>query len=117
MVTSSLFLLFVILFMFSIFLFIATMSFAGYFLVRSLLSGFPSNLRTYSRFDWFGPVYLVTTAGFVADQLMCDKKQTSTTPPPKRRRVVPRTDDFFDVHLLVKGVYYHHNNVSRCCCC
>ena len=84
MVASSLFLLFVILFVFSIFLFIATMSFAGYFLVRSLLSGFPSNLRTYSRFDWFGPVYLVTTAGFIADQLMCDKQQTTTTPPPPK---------------------------------
>ena len=51
----SWFLLFVILFMFSIFLFIATMSFAGYFLVRSLLSAFSAYLRTYSRFDlvWF----------------------------------------------------------------
>ena len=55
MVASSLFLLFVILFVFSIFLFIATMSFAGYFLVRSLLSVFPAFLRTYSQFDlvWF----------------------------------------------------------------
>ena len=37
------------------FLFIATMSFAGYFLVRSLLPAFPAYLRTYSRFDlvWF----------------------------------------------------------------
>ena len=51
MVASSLFLLFVILFVFSIFFFIATMSFAGYFLVRSLLSAFPAYLRTYSRFD------------------------------------------------------------------
>ena len=50
-VVSSLFLLFV----FSIFLSIATMSFAGYFLVRSLLSAFPAYLRTFSRFDlvWF----------------------------------------------------------------
>ena len=33
----------------------ATMSFAGYFLVRCLLSAFPAFLRTYSRFDlgWF----------------------------------------------------------------
>ena len=33
----------------------ATMFFAGYFLVRSLLSAFPAFLRTYSRFDlvWF----------------------------------------------------------------
>ena len=55
MVASSLFLLIVIFFVFSIFLFIATMSFAGYFLVRSLLSAFPAYLRTYSRFDlvWF----------------------------------------------------------------
>ena len=101
-----------ILFVFSIFLFIATMSFAGYFLVRSLLSFFPAYLQTYFRFDlvwfriscdhgwirsgpllttflsvlfcllslliskrisdsiWFGSVYLVTTAEFVADQLM-----------------------------------------------
>ena len=31
------------------------MSFAGYFLVRSLLSAFPAYLRTYTRFDlvWF----------------------------------------------------------------
>ena len=41
-VVTSLFLLFV----FSIFLFFATMSFAGYFLVRSLLSSFPAYLRT-----------------------------------------------------------------------
>ena len=55
MVASSLFLMFVILSVFSIFLFIATMSFAGYFLVRSLLSAFPAYLRTHSRFDlvWF----------------------------------------------------------------
>ena len=53
------------------FLLIATMSFAGYFLVRSLLSAFPGYLRTYSRFDlvWFR-LYLVTTAGFVVDQLI-----------------------------------------------
>ena len=50
-VVSSLSLLFV----FSIFLSIATMSFAGYFLVRSLLSAFPAYLRTFSRFYlvWF----------------------------------------------------------------
>ena len=50
-VVSSLFLLFV----FSIFLSIATMSFAGYFLARSLLSAFPAYLRTFFRFDlvWF----------------------------------------------------------------
>ena len=46
-VVSSLFLLFV----FCIFLPIATMSFAGYFLVRSLLFAFPAYLRTFYRFD------------------------------------------------------------------
>ena len=51
MVASSLFVLFVISFAFSIFLFIATMSFASYFLVRSLPSAFPAYLRTYSRFN------------------------------------------------------------------
>ena len=48
--------------------FLATMSFAG-FLVRSLLSVFPVR---------FGlvPVYLiVTTTGFVGDQIICDKQQ------------------------------------------
>ena len=55
MVASSLFLLFVILFVSSIFLFIVTVSFAGYFLVRSLLSASLDYLRTCSRFDlvWF----------------------------------------------------------------
>ena len=50
-VVSSLFLPFV----FSIFLSIATMPFAGYFLVRSLLSAFPAYLRTFFWFDlvWF----------------------------------------------------------------
>ena len=40
---------------FFFFSFIATMSFAGYFLVRSLLSAFPAYLRTFFRFDlvWF----------------------------------------------------------------
>ena len=38
-----------------VFLSIATMSFAGYFLARSLLSAFPAYLRTFFRFDfvWF----------------------------------------------------------------
>ena len=51
-VVSSVFLLFVLS---SFFLSIATMSFAGYFLVRSLLSAFPAYLRTFFRFDlvWF----------------------------------------------------------------
>ena len=50
----------------------ATMSFAGYFLVRCLLSAFRAFLRTCSQdgLIWFGSFYLVTTAGFVADQLM-----------------------------------------------
>ena len=61
--------LFVFVFVFFVFfLFIATMSFAGYFLVRSLLSAFPC-LSPISGLIWFGSVYLVTTAGFVADQL------------------------------------------------
>ena len=40
---------------FLFFLSIATMSFASYFLVRSLLSAFPAYLRTFFRFDlvWF----------------------------------------------------------------
>ena len=70
MVASSLFLLFVILFVFFFFLYNATMSFAGYFLVRSLLSAFPAYLRTYFRFDlvWFR---LSCDHGWiVADQLM-----------------------------------------------
>ena len=55
MVASSLFLLFVILVRVFCFVIMATMSFAGYFLVRSLLSAFPAYLRTYYRFDfvWF----------------------------------------------------------------
>ena len=50
---------------------IATMSFAGYFLVRSLLSASPAYLLTYSRFDlvWFRLSCDHDTAGFVADQL------------------------------------------------
>ena len=51
MVASSFFLLFVILFVFSILFFIATMFFAGYFLVCPLLSAFPAYLQMYSRFD------------------------------------------------------------------
>ena len=65
-VVTSLFLLFV----FSIFLSIATMSFAGYFLVVlfCLLSLLIS--ERFSGLIWFRSVHLVTTAGFVADQLM-----------------------------------------------
>ena len=82
-VASSLFLLFV--FSIHLFLFIVTMSFAGYFLVHSFLSAFPAYLRTYFRFNlvWFrlscnhggwvrnGPVNNVrkttTTSGFLLD--------------------------------------------------
>ena len=41
--------------LFLFYLSIATMPFAGYFLVRSLLSSFPAHLRTFFRFDfvWF----------------------------------------------------------------
>ena len=48
------------------------MPFAGYFLVRFLLSAFPAFLlRTrVPGLIWFGSVYLVTTAGFVADHFM-----------------------------------------------
>ena len=65
-VVSSLFLLVV----FSIFLSIATMSFAGYFLVVlfCLLSLLIS--ERFSGLIWFRSVHLVTTTGFVADQLM-----------------------------------------------
>ena len=52
-----------------VFYFIATMSFAGYFLVRPFLSAFHA-LSPIPGLIWFGSVYLVTTAGFVADQLM-----------------------------------------------
>ena len=50
-------------------MFIATISFAGYLLVRSLLSAFPA-LSPISGLIWFGSVYLVTTAGFVADSVL-----------------------------------------------
>ena len=43
-------------------------SFAGYFL--PVLFCMLSMLISDSRLIWFGSVYLVTTAGFVADQLM-----------------------------------------------
>ena len=83
-VVFSLFLIFMLLFvfMFLVYLFIfwsllclvlATMSFADYFLVCFLLSAFRV-LWVFSKrgpgLIWFGSVYLVTTAGFVADQLM-----------------------------------------------
>ena len=57
------------------------MSFAGYSLVRFLLSDLPTFffLRTCSRFYFaFGTVYHVTTAGFVADQLIMGDEQQQT---------------------------------------
>ena len=54
-----------------VFCFLLTaMSFPGYFLVRSIPSAFPAYLQTYPRFILFDSVYLVTTAGSVADQPM-----------------------------------------------
>ena len=47
------------------------MSFAGFFLVRFLLFAPPAFMFFSERvlgLIWFGSVYLVTTAGFVADQ-------------------------------------------------
>ena len=49
-------------------LYFIAMSFAGYFL--PVLFCMLSMLISDSRLIWFGSVYLVTTAGFVADQLM-----------------------------------------------
>ena len=93
------FLLFVLLFVFvfvvhvGLFLFLsflctflATMPFAGNFLVRCcLLSAFPAFSFLSFFFSeivpgliWFGSVYLVTTAGFVADPFMWDKQQQQT---------------------------------------
>ena len=82
-VAFCLFLLFLLLFAFffllSIFYFIfllcpflATMSFAGYFLVRFLLSAFPVFFPSerVPGLIWFGSVYLVTPAGFGADPFM-----------------------------------------------
>ena len=65
-VVTSLFLLFV----FSIFLSIATMSFAGYLLVVLFCLLSLLNFESFSCLIWFGSVYLVTTARFVADQLI-----------------------------------------------
>ena len=55
--------------------FIATMSFAGYFL--PVLFCMLSMLISDSRLIWFGSVYLVTTAGFVADQLMWENNNNN----------------------------------------
>ena len=64
--------LFFIYFMSPLCLFMATMSFAGYFLVRFILSTFPAFLHlTCPRFGLVDSAYLMTTAGlFVAGQLM-----------------------------------------------
>ena len=84
MVAFCLFLLFVPLFVFlflvsiclhALFLpcpFLAAMSFAGYFLVRFILSAFPDFFfsERVSGLIWFGSVYLVTMAGFIEDQLI-----------------------------------------------
>ena len=55
--------------------FIATMSFAGYFL--PVLFCMLSMLISDSRLIWFGSVYLVTTAGFVADQSMWENNNNN----------------------------------------
>ena len=82
MVAFCLFLLFVLLYVFvflvDLFLFLSlprlftvTMSLAGYFLVRFLLSAFPSFFsESVPGLICFGSVYLVTTAEFIVDQLM-----------------------------------------------
>ena len=46
------------------------MPFAGYFLVRSLCLLSLLSSECIPGLIWFGPVYLVTTTGFAADQLM-----------------------------------------------
>ena len=51
--------------------FLATKSYADYFLVCFLLSASPAFFsERVPGLIWFGSVYLVTTAEFVADQLM-----------------------------------------------
>ena len=50
------------------FLLIATMSFADYFLIRYFCPLFLLISERIPGLIWFGSVYLVTTAGFVADQ-------------------------------------------------
>ena len=56
----------------------ATMSFAGYFLARSLLSAFPAFLRMYSRFDlvWFR---LSCGQGWIRSGSVNVRKTTTTT--------------------------------------
>ena len=96
MVASGVFLLFVILFVVSIFLSIATMSLAGYFLVRSILSAFPAYyLRTYSRFDlvWFR---LSCDYGWIRSGSVNVRKTTTTVPPDWGMLRRPR-----GVHILL----------------
>ena len=66
-VASSLFSTVCVFFVY-VFYFIATMSFAGYF-CPSFSVCFPCS-SPIPGLTWCGSVYLVTTAGFVADQLM-----------------------------------------------
>ena len=56
-----------------LFPFPATMSFAGYFPARFLLSAFPSFfflICSWVGLVWFDSAYLVTMAGFIGDQSM-----------------------------------------------
>ena len=69
--------------------FLAAVSFAGYFLVCFLLSECPAFFsESVPGLIWFGSVELLTTAGFVADQLMLDKQQQQQqqlmTPIPQK---------------------------------
>ena len=78
MVVFSLFLLFILLFLFIYFKcmsllcpFLAKMSLAGFFPARFILPAFPAfflRICYVPGLVWFGPVYLVTTVGFVGDR-------------------------------------------------
>ena len=106
MVVSSLFLLFVILFVFYIFLFIATMSFSGYFFVRSLLPAFPAYLRTYSRFDlvWSR---LSCDHGWICSGSINVRQTTNNNnnppPPQKKEGNRPQNRRFFRQAFVGKG--------------
>ena len=76
-VASSLFLCFCCLYVYvCVFYFIATMSFAGYFLVRSLLSAFPAYLRFPVELVWFR---LSCDHGWIRSGSVNVKKTTTTT--------------------------------------
>ena len=77
----------IFLFCFVFVLFIATMSFAGYFLVRSLLSAFPAYLRTYFRLNlvWFR---LSCDHGWIRSGSVNVRLTTATTFSEKRNFVV-----------------------------